>query len=100
MLHAKALLSDKGKSEEIVTPQPETFRLKSVEILKLFKDNFLDISSMIQIKQACIKIFKLKKASPSLRSRLFTRRACDVKDFYYEIGRPDPKIPEENRVAV
>jgi len=73
--------------------------LKSVEILRLFRDNFKDISTVAQIKQACIKILKLKKASASIRSRLFTRRACDVQDFYYEIGRPDPKITEQDRLA-
>ena len=101
MLQAKALLNLPAKEyiTEVETPQPGTIRLKSVEILRLFRDNFEDISTVTQIKQACIKILKLKKASASIRSRLFTRRACDVQDFYYEIGRPDPKITEQERFA-
>jgi hypothetical protein len=71
--------------------------LKSVEIVRLFRDNFADISTVLQIKQGCIKLLKLKKASASIRSRLFTKRACDVETFYHEIGRPDPKISEQDR---
>ena len=42
MLKAKALLDLPGKEKitEVETPQPGIVKLKSVEILRLFRDNF------------------------------------------------------------
>jgi succinylglutamate desuccinylase len=44
-------------------------------------------------------MLKLKKASASVRSRFFTKRACDVETFYFEVGRADPKISEQERIT-
>jgi hypothetical protein len=70
-------------------------KLTNELVLKLFIDNFKELATLAQVKSACIKCQKIKRASPYLRARLFTRRACTVDDIYHELGKRDPAVTDE-----